>query len=611
MSELDRRILATSPAAVYICKADPDYDAIFISDNVTDLTGYQPADFLDDCHFWINHLHPDDLDRVMSDVDNLREQHHQIHEYRFRVKDGGYRWLRDEFRLVRNEAADRDEMVGSWLDITDRKELEDKYRRFAGLTSDFLHICSRKGEEPFGVQWLDGAISSITGYGREELLQVGCFFPLVHADDREAVATHFSSLRPGDRKRTEFRIVTRDNEIRWVSERSQCEAGPSPGELLLFGAITDITARKRAEATLKDSETFLKQAARIARLGRWRWNIVTGEIDWSSMTLEIFGLTDLERDVTYADFIGSVHPDDRTAVETAVQEAMASGNPYAIEHRIVRQDGSLCHVQEKGVVYYDTAGKPERMVGTVLDVTEQKLFQQRLEESNRIKNEFIAAASHELRTPLSVIHGYSEFLLGTPDLDARQLRECLVVINSKAEALEKIVADLLDVSRIETGRMISLELGTCHIVEKIRKTVGELQRQADGHRIALALPEGEFPLTADRAKIAQVMENLLGNAVKFSPQGSEITVSGKALANCFVVMVADQGPGIAPEDQEHIFDKFYRVAGRDASRPGLGLGLYLVKQIIEAHGGKIWIESTLGTGSKFFFTLPFDGPPED
>lgn len=240
------------------------------------------------------------------------------------------------------------------------------------------------------------------------------------------------------------------------------------------------------------------------------------------------------------------------------------------------------------------------------DITKRKATEERLQENDRIKSEFIATASHELRTPLAIIQGYTELLRESEGLSTQQMRDFETIIYDKAVALEKIIDELLDVSRIESGRPLCLDFVQLDIVDEIRQVVAQFEKEAADHRFSTNLPVTGFNLFADRFKLAQVLENLLNNAVKFSPAGSEIVVSGAVVDDCFQVMVADQGVGIAPEKQAYIFDKFFRVDASNTALSGFGLGLYLVKRIVEAHGGKIWVESALGRGSTFFFTLPIN-----
>lgn len=288
-----------------------------------------------------------------------------------------------------------------------------------------------------------------------------------------------------------------------------------------------------------------------------------------------------------------------------IVSAMSKGEDYAGEEIFRHKNGQLLTVELscKPII---TETRIDSAVFIFRDITKRKATEERLQENDRIKSEFIATASHELRTPLAVIQGYTELLRENAGLSAEQMRDFEAIIYDKSVALEKIIDELLDVSRIESGRPLCLDFMQIDIVDEIRQVVAQFEKEAATHRFSTTLPEAGFNLFADRFKIIQVLDNLLNNAVKFSPAGSEIVVSGRLLDDCFQVMVADEGVGIAPEKQEHIFDKFFRVDASNTALSGFGLGLYLVKRIVEAHRGKIWVESTIGQGAKFFFTLPIN-----
>lgn len=288
-----------------------------------------------------------------------------------------------------------------------------------------------------------------------------------------------------------------------------------------------------------------------------------------------------------------------------IVSAMSKGEDYAGEEIFRHKNGQLLTVELscKPII---TETRIDSAVFIFRDITKRKATEERLQENDRIKSEFIATASHELRTPLAVIQGYTELLRENAGLSAEQMRDFEAIIYDKSVALEKIIDELLDVSRIESGRPLCLDFMQIDIVDEIRQVVAQFEKEAADHRFSTTLPEAGFNLFADRFKIIQVLDNLLNNAVKFSPAGSEIVVSGRLLDDCFQVMVADEGVGIAPEKQEHIFDKFFRVDASNTALSGFGLGLYLVKRIVEAHRGKIWVESTIGQGAKFFFTLPIN-----
>lgn len=291
--------------------------------------------------------------------------------------------------------------------------------------------------------------------------------------------------------------------------------------------------------------------------------------------------------------------------ECPIIAATSEGTNYAGEEIFRHKNGQILTVELSCKPFIQQA-HIEGSVTAFRDITERKATEERLLENDRIKSEFIATASHELRTPLTVIQGYAELLQESDGLSAEQKRDFESIVYDKAVALEKIIDDLLDVSRIESGRPLCLDLLKVNIVVEIRQVVTQFEKEATNHRFSMILPENGVDLFVDRFKIMQVLENLLNNAVKFSPPESEIIVRGEVLDDFFQVMVADEGVGIALEKQKYIFEKFFRVDTSNTSLSGFGLGLYLVKRIVETHQGKIWVESALGQGTKFFFTLPIN-----
>jgi PAS domain S-box-containing protein len=227
-------------------------------------------------------------------------------------------------------------------------------------------------------------------------------------------------------------------------------------------------------------------------------------------------------------------------------------------------------------------------------------------ELDRIKNEFISTAAHELRTPLTSIRGYSQFLLTEDDLAKEQQTEFLNIINEKSMVLENIIDDLLDLSRVESGRLIHLEKDWHDPRPVLAELVGQYQKEFKTHRFETILPEKQVELLGDKGKIIQVMDNLLINAVKFSPEGSLIQVPCETSAKEVLISVIDEGIGMTAEQAGRVFDKFYRVDTSLMAREGLGLGMAIAKNIIEAHRGKIWVESEPGKGTTVTFSLPLE-----
>lgn len=230
-----------------------------------------------------------------------------------------------------------------------------------------------------------------------------------------------------------------------------------------------------------------------------------------------------------------------------------------------------------------------------------------------VRKEFVANVSHELRTPLSVIKGYVETLVDAHDTMPFADRErFLKTIQRHAERLNSLLDDLLALSRLESAQP-GLARERVDLGQLFASSLEDLRSRpaAGGHRFSLAIDPDTPPVLADPLKLGQVLDNLVSNALKYTPRGSRIDLAARmASADTVEIMVRDNGPGIPPEDLPHIFERFYRVdKGRSREKGGTGLGLSIVKHIVQLHGGKVWVESRLGAGTTFFFTLPLHVVP--
>src|SRR5262245_47671101 len=230
-----------------------------------------------------------------------------------------------------------------------------------------------------------------------------------------------------------------------------------------------------------------------------------------------------------------------------------------------------------------------------------------LEAANRHKSEFLANVSHELRTPLNAIIGFSE-VLGermVGELNEKQAEYTDDILSSGRHLLS-LINDILDLAKIEAGRM-ELEVTTFHLPDAIENAILLIRERASRHGIKLnrIIDDWLGDFTGDERKIKQILVNLLSNAVKFTPEGGEIKVEATLGDTAAIVSVTDTGIGIPPQDHEAIFEEFRQASGDYAQkREGTGLGLTLTRKFVELHGGKIWVESEVGKGSTFVFTLP-------
>jgi signal transduction histidine kinase len=225
-----------------------------------------------------------------------------------------------------------------------------------------------------------------------------------------------------------------------------------------------------------------------------------------------------------------------------------------------------------------------------------------------MKTEFVTTAAHEFRTPLTSIQGFSELLLTREDISPDQRKEFLNYIYQRSVALVKIVADLLDIARIEAGLGLSLELKPCTIKEIFGQVKPILETRAARHRLEITLAGEETLLNVDREKMGQVLEIIISNALKYSPEGRPVRVRGDMDGEGYRISVSDRGIGMTPEQIARVFDKFYRADASHTAVEGVGLGMSIVKHIVEAFGGNIRVESELGKGTMVSVILPAAAP---
>ena len=260
-------------------------------------------------------------------------------------------------------------------------------------------------------------------------------------------------------------------------------------------------------------------------------------------------------------------------------------------------------------VIRDENRKIVRVVAVLRDISE-------LKELHRMWSEFVSTVSHELRTPLALVKGYIATLLRTDvHLSEEKERHFLSSVDTATDRLARLIDNLLSASKLEAGSL-QVNYGDVDLVELIHQVVTQLSRHPPEHRFRVDLPRNGLRLSADRDKVEQVLINLVSNAVKYSPAGSLITVRSAVdpASNMVRTSVIDEGDGIPPDQLDKIFQKFHRVTeGSRGNKPGVGLGLYICRTIVEAHGGRAWAESVQGNGSTFTFVLPLRpiAPAED
>jgi len=360
----------------------------------------------------------------------------------------------------------------------------------------------------------------------------------------------------------------------------------------------------------------LRLSLYAARAGSWEWDLATGEIYSSYELCEALGLRPSD-----GHWLDHVHPDDRKQAQADLQRALDEHGDFEGEYRILRPDGSLCWAQNRGWVLYDRKGRPQQMIGLGLEITARKQQEAEREEllarekaareaaeaANRAKDEFLALVSHELRSSLNVILGWSR-ILASKQTEAEVTKQAAGAIELCARMQERLIEDLLDATRIRSGK---LRLVTQPVeLSKVVATALELARpmaERKGVELYAHLAPDEDRINGDPGRLQQIVWNLLTNAIKFTPQGGRVELELRRDGEQLSLIIRDTGRGIAPDFLPYVFDRFRQAPSADSRRGGgLGLGLTLVRELVELHGGTIDVKSPgEGQGATFTIRLPY------
>lgn len=478
------------------------------------------------------------------------------------------------------------------------KESQGRFQKMIEQNADGIIIVNLSGI----VKYANKSAQEILGRKAKELLGENLGLPLLMDESTEVEI--FS--RQGKTITVEMRSV----DMEWE------------GESVYLVSIRDISFRKEAEEKIKEyaENLELRVEERTSELNRALYDteVARDRIDailksiadglivtdtYDRIVLMNRAAEDLF-DVRFSEVIG--RPIEFAIQDSSLQERVKdtlekreSGYEFDFElpgsadthhNRIMRGRTSII---------IDKVRKQHGIITIFHDVTHER-------EIDRMKTEFISMAAHELRTPLTSIQGFSELLLSRKDLKPQEKEQFLSHINRQSVALNHIISDLLDIARIESGRGFALDKKTCNICSVVEHVVAAYKMKSSNHTFETTISHADLEVMADLDKIRQIFENLLSNAVKYSPEGGLIRVTTDKSDNNLLITVEDQGVGMLPEEVAKIFDKFYRADNHKKAIPGTGLGMSIVKHLVEAHAGEVWVESEPNRGTTVSFTIPLE-----
>jgi len=368
-------------------------------------------------------------------------------------------------------------------------------------------------------------------------------------------------------------------------------------------AHMDITPQVAAEKALKESEGRFRAIANVIPQMVWSTHVDSGVYYFNERWQEFTGLDAAA--LQAGAWRAAVHPDDRDALRTHWQRSRDAGAPFEFEHRLRHRSGAYRWVLSRALPFADGSGRVTDWMGTLTDIDAQKTGEAELRAQARRKDEFLAMLAHELRNPLAPISNAAQ-LLGMPGLDERRLRQSSEIIARQVRHMTELVDDLLDVSRVTRG-LVQLDRALVDVGAVVAGAVEQARPliEARRHSLELQLDAGGW-VDGDRTRLVQVVSNLLNNAAKYTPQGGRIALRVVRSGERVTISVRDNGIGIAPDVLPQVFDLFTQAERTpDRSQGGLGLGLALVKSLVQLHGGSVRAESAgLGQGSSFGVTLP-------
>ncbi|MHC3130294.1 MAG: PAS domain S-box protein [Candidatus Bathyarchaeota archaeon] len=523
-----------------------------------------------------------------------------------------------EVNAAKIEYVGKSSVMAVFRDLTERKQAEEEIKRvrddylsITNLTGDIIVKVDREGRWTF----LNDGACQFWGKPREELIG-SAFANYLHPDDQEKTR---AAVEEGKTKKLVRGLVNRQKTPRgWRTvEWNAAAIFDEDGRYVGFQATgRDITERKKAEKELREKQYFNELLLNSLPHPTMLVNKKKVVLATNKIALEIGAKVG---DYCWKEFGKSEYLSDEDK-ERAKKDPHDEGIKCTFCLADEAMNGEMNTTNDPELHAFDrlwdTYWVPldkEIYLHYAIDITERKKAEslireqnKRLKELDRMKSEFLSTAAHELRTPLTSILGFSEILLQRK-LDKERKNRFLKIINEQGQRLADLINDLLDVSRIQSGRGFKMKKGPIELGEIIRENVDLFKSHTDRHSFKVNISPDLGSVEADKDRIDQVMENLISNAIKFSPQGGKITVSVEQTEGEVKISVADTGMGIAKKDLSHIFERFYRVDSPSIGTiGGTGLGLAIVKYIIESHGGKIWAESEVGKGSTFSFTLPLE-----
>lgn len=557
-----------------------------------------------DYNLFLEHIYPEDKSLAQGAIANAMKPggsgKYDV-EYRIlRYSDKAVVWIRAQGKVFFNEKREPLRFIGTVLNISDAKAKEEKIR----ISEERLRLAVEAGQ--LGTYELDYIAGTIIFSPRlTDMLGLAASAKYTHKELVNALHPDDISIRDAAHEKArrtgtlfyEARIIWPDASVHWIRMNGTVMLNERKEPAKVYGTVFDITEQKENERILQQSHENFKLIADAMPHMVWQLSAARDVVyvnkqwtDWSGLNLD---------DVKEFGWVNVIHPDDADRIKNDWKSAFEQQAIFNAESRYRQKDGSYYWFAIRTVPVLNDKGVLQSWIGTATYIHERKIAEQH-------KDEFISIASHELKTPVTTIKAYGQ--IAENMLQKKGDTETLTIIRkmgTQVNRLTDLITELLDITKIQKGRLIYDE-AFFDFNALVKDVIDDMQQTSGTHVIQMQL-EATAQIFGARDKISQVINNLLTNAIKYSPRANRVMVRSRLQNEGVQLSVQDFGIGISSQDMAHVFQQFYRASGADQTTyPGMGIGLYICAAIIKEEGGRIWVESEVNQGSTFHIWLPSD-----